>query len=125
MTSPEAITYVFYGQDEPSLKEKLAEFIAASSDPGTADLNTSRLDGASATISEIESAARAMPFLAERRLVLVQNLTTSAGGRATIEELGPAISTLPDSTRLVFVETGLGDDDDGKRSAGRTQALKK
>jgi DNA polymerase-3 subunit delta len=132
MTSPTAITYVFYGQDEPGLTEKLAEFIAANSDPATADLNTLRLDGSGASLGEIENAARALPFLAETRLVLVDNLTASASGRAVIEQLGPAIQTLPDSTRLVFVETGLADDDHspsgdsaGKRGAGRTAALKK
>lgn len=126
MSSPTAITTVFYGQDEPSLKEKLAEFVAAHSDPSTADLNTSRLDGTSTSVAEIEAAARAMPFLAETRLVLVENITASASGRAAIEQLGPAISTLPDSTRLVFVETGLADEDgEGKRSAGRQGALRK
>lgn len=126
MSSPDAITHLFYGQDEPSLKEQLAEFIAASSDPATADLNTSRLDGSGISVAEIESAARAMPFLAETRLVLVSNLTGSASGRASIDALGPAIRTLPDSTRLVLVETGLADEDgEGKRSAGRAQALRK
>jgi DNA polymerase-3 subunit delta len=126
MSSPAAITHVFYGQDEPSLKEKLAEFVAANSDPATADLNTLRLDGGSISPAEIESAARSMPFLAETRLVLIENLTGSAAGRAAVETLGEAISSLPDSTRLVFVETGLADaDGEGKRSAGRSQALKK
>jgi DNA polymerase-3 subunit delta len=127
MTSPTAITHMFYGQDEPSLKDKLAEFIGENSEPATAQLNEMRLDGASTSLAEIETAARAMPFLGETRLVLIMNLTASAGGRALIEGLGATIGTLPDSTRLIFVETGLADDDgeERKRGAGRSQALKK
>jgi hypothetical protein len=61
------------------------------------------------------------------RLVIVDNLSASANGRAVIDQMSDVLPTLPDWTRLVFVETGPEDDDagDGKRFAGRPQALKK
>jgi len=128
MSSPTPVAYIFYGHDEPTLKEKLDELIQKSTNPASADLNMSRLDGRTASVGEIEMAARSLPFLADVRLVLVENLTESASGRAAVEHVGGMIPTLPDSTRLIFLETGRSEDDGdsgGKRSAGRQQALKK
>jgi DNA polymerase-3 subunit delta len=128
MASPTPVVYVYYGQDEPTLKEKLAELRRQQSDPSLADLNMSRLDGRTVTIGDIESAARALPFMADVRLVIVDNITDSANGRTVIDQVGGLIEGLPDSTRLIFVETGMYDEDSdsaGKRAAGRQQALKK
>jgi DNA polymerase III subunit delta len=38
------------------------------------DLNTTRLDGRSATLAEVENACSTLPFLSERRLVIVEGL---------------------------------------------------
>ncbi len=129
MASPTPVAYLFYGQDEPSLKEKLDDLIRRSTSPASADLNTSKMDGGVVTAGEIEAAARSLPFLAETRLVLVENLTETASGRAVVDQLAGLIPTLPDSTRLILVEAGRAEDDgdggDRKRAAGRLQALKK
>lgn len=130
MSSPTPIVYAFYGADEPTLKEKLKTFIAKAVDPATADLNTSKLDGSSAELGDIQSAASSLPFLAETRLVLVENITESNSGRAAIDELAKLIPTLPDWARVVFVETGMHDsnsdtDSARKRKTSRRSALKK
>lgn|SRR5574341_342444 len=130
MASPTAIVYVFYGDDEPTLKGQLAEFCVGLFDPSLADLNTTRLDGVEIQPGQIEAAAGALPFLAETRLVLVDNLTESATGREVIERLGEILPGLPDSTRLVLVESGLesraqDSQSDQKRRATRRAALKK
>jgi DNA polymerase III subunit delta len=129
MPSPTPVVYAFYGQDQPTLKERLDDLVGKSTDPASADLNISKLDGRSVTSGEIESAARSLPFLGETRVVIVENLTDSASGRAVIDTLGELVPTLPDSTRLIFLETNAASEDvDGggsKRGAGRAQALKK
>lgn len=129
MSSPTPIVYVFHGGDEPTLKEKLKAFIAKAVDPATADLNTSKLDS-SAELGQIQSAASSLPFLAETRLVLIDNMTESNSGRAAIDELAKLLPTLPAWARVVFVETGLqdsnGDTDSArKRKTSRRSALKK
>jgi DNA polymerase-3 subunit delta len=43
-------------------------------DPALADLNTAHLDGRRTTVAEIQNACDALPFLAERRLVVVEGL---------------------------------------------------
>lgn len=131
MSSPTPVTYLFCGQDELTLREQLAAFCNEMSDPATADLNTTRFQGATAQIADISAAAGALPFLADLRLVLVENLTDSANGRALIEPLPEVLTRLPDTTRLIFVETGLTADSpadspaERKHKAARTQTLKK
>lgn len=128
MASPIPVTYIFCGQDVPSLRERLSDFCTSLAEPSSLELNTTKFDGKTVTAGEIEAAARSAPFLAEMRLVIVENLSSSANGRAVIDQMSDMLVTLPDWTRLVFVETGPEDDDygdGGKRFAGRPQALKK
>ena len=80
-------------------------------DPGMAELNTAQFDGKLATPPEVVAAACAMPFLADKRLVIVEGmltwLTRKGGGKtakADLDYLVAALPTLPDSARLVFVE---------------------
>lgn len=129
--SPAAIAYVFHGEDTPALKEHLNAFVGELlGDPTTADLNTTRLEGETIQPGEIESAAGALPFLADVRLVLVNNLTLSGTGRDLVKSLPDLLPTLPDTARVIFVETGLkGQSQDSpaeqKRKAARRSALKK
>ena len=101
-------------------------------DPEMAALNTLRLDGRSATVSELRNACDALPFLAERRLVIAEGLlarlAAPARGRGKTAELvqvedgaeeaqlspevakGQAkmllayLDEVPESTELVFLE---------------------
>lgn len=123
MSSPEPVAYVFHGQDEPTLKDRLAAFCAEHTDPATADLNLTRLDGSTVQAGDIEAAAGALPFLADWRLVLVENLTASAGGRAVIDKVPEIISSLPGWARLVFVETHF--TGDSSQLTARRRALRK
>nr|MBN1228288.1 DNA polymerase III subunit delta [Anaerolineae bacterium] len=108
--SPEPVAYLFYGQDEPALKERLAAFTDAFTDPASADLNTVQLDGRTSQLGELRSAAGTLPFLADLRVVIVENLTETPGGRDIIGELPELLPDIPDSTRIAFVEIGLDGD---------------
>jgi DNA polymerase-3 subunit delta len=131
MNSPTPVVYVYYGQDEPTLKEHLSDFCARQLDPSIAALNMAQLDGNTMEWSELELAAKTSPFLADVRLVLVNNLTNFPNGRALLDRLPDLITSLPNWSRLLFVEMGLRDEapDDSpaeqKRKAVRLQALKK
>ena len=101
-------------------------------DPEMAELNTTRLDGRTSTVSELRNACDTLPFLAERRLVIAEGLLTRlaapAKGRgkaaegATVEDgveetpLSPEaakgqakvllayLDEVPESTELVLFE---------------------
>ncbi len=129
-TSPEPVVYLYHGQDEPRLKEALDAFCAKVVDPSTADLNTTRLEGKTLTLADIQAAAGAFPFIADKRLVLVTNLTESSNRKELVDGLDQVFAGLPEWTRLVFIETGLQSHSqdsqaEGRRKTARKQILKK
>lgn len=130
MNSLAPVVYLYYGHDEPSLKDHLTSFCVEISDPSTVDLNTTRLDGKTVQLGDIESSAGTLPFLADVRLVLVENLTEASNRNDMLDRLAEVIAATPDWTRLIFVETGLqgysqDSHADQKRKAARRRALKK
>ncbi len=100
--------YIFHGEDTFSCAEALAEFKAKMGDPAMVDLNTTRLDGHSVDMAGLIHHCDTMPFMSDRRLVVVQGLLErlSKQGEAEYEAaLVNYLPTLPETTRLVFVET--------------------
>lgn len=108
--------YVFYGDDEFSRSEALADFKARMGDPVMADLNTTHLDGRKVTFGELAHACDAIPFMAQVRLVIVENLLTRLTGKRPgggqipqrdqkfLKDLLAYLPRLPETTRLAFVE---------------------
>ena len=124
--------YILHGDDEYSLNEQLAALRArlAGGDEAMAQLNTTVLDGRRLTMGELRHATDAIPFLADRRLVIVHGLLgylvpqkkgrgrdredaeesdvqtegLSAARKAFLDELSAYLPKLPDTTRLAFVE---------------------
>jgi DNA polymerase-3 subunit delta len=114
MAQPSPTFYVFHGADEFTRAETLADFKRRLGPPDTVDLNTTLLDGRSLTLAELRHACDAIPFLAEKRLVIVDGLLTrlssrkgrelSTAQRQTLTALADYVLRLPATTRLVFVE---------------------
>jgi len=108
------VFYIFHGEDEFSRSEELARLRAklAEGDRAMADLNTTVLDGNKVTMGELRHACDAIPFLSERRLVIVHGLLSRLGGGrkggssqdAYLKELAAYLPQLPPTTRLIFVE---------------------
>jgi DNA polymerase-3 subunit delta len=118
------VFYIFHGEDEFSRSEELAQLRArlAAGDPSMAELNTTTMDGNRLTLSELRHACDTIPFMADRRLVIVHGLLerlaargkgrgqqasqgeSSARNRAFLEELAAYLPGLPPTTRLIFVE---------------------
>jgi len=109
--------YVFHGPDELSRTETLARLKAQMGDPAMAELNTTVLDGQSLTLGELQQACDALPFLSDRRLVIVKNYLIRLGGRGTsrssgkdkgerdtLTALADYLPTMPHTARLIFVE---------------------
>lgn len=106
--------YVFHGDDEFTRSEAVAELKARLGDPAMADINTTHLDGRSLTMSELIHACDAIPFMGERRLVIVENLLQRfdprKGGRSEADQqlvkaLRGYLPQLPETTRLICVES--------------------
>ena len=114
--------YVFHGDNELERSELVDDFKRKVGDESVRDLNVSVLDGRKLTLGELQHTADAIPFLADKRLVIVDGLLTRLAGRRTTgedgDEAAPSSSAkdflnglleylphLSESTRLVFVES--------------------
>lgn len=105
--------YLLYGPDAFTIRETVASMRARlAEEDAAAGLNDTTLDGRGATLGEVRAAADALPFLGERRLVVVEGMLARCQGRAAegrqlAEALEAYLPQVPRSTRLVFVDGAL------------------
>ena len=110
--------YVLHGEDTFSSNEFLRRLLEAVGPPDLRDSNAASFEAGAFTIERFGAAAMAMPFLAERRLVVVRGLMGAAEGqgrgrrgqdRAAGVQAGLAdlLRQLPPTTDAVFLEGKL------------------
>lgn len=114
MTKPKPTFYVFHGEDEFTRSETLTSFKRRLGPSDTVSLNTTVLDGRGLTLGDLRHACDAIPFLADKRLVIVQGLLTTLVPRKgqnlseprqkLLDALIDYLPHLPPTTRLVFVD---------------------
>ncbi|MCE7939577.1 MAG: hypothetical protein DYG90_13560, partial [Chloroflexi bacterium CFX6] len=107
--------YIFHGDDAFSIGEAVRGLRRRliESDP-MADLNYAELDGRSLSAADLRTAVDTLPFVGDRRVVVVHGLLARCNPRGGEGEgrkgLADAIVALlpgmPPTTRLVFAETG-------------------
>lgn len=95
--------YLFHGDDKHSQKERLEATLAKLGDPAMLDLNTTRFEG-KMEFSALRQACDAVPFLAKRRVVIVEGLLGAKPGREFLDKLYDYLPTMPDTARLFFLE---------------------
>ena len=111
--------YLIYGDDSLSVGEMLASLRADAGSDELYDVSTTTLDGASVSLAELEAAWSTMPFLADKRTVMVRGLLArmergrgggSARSRGIEDEwmdIGERIAHIPESTELIFVDAAV------------------
>jgi len=114
--------YIFHGEDEFTRAEELAKLKEKLGDPAIVSLNTTVLDGRKVNLTALIQACDALPFMANRRLVIVEDFWSrfepregsrakeqqakiSAADAAFIKGLLGYLPRLPETTRLVFIES--------------------
>ena len=106
--APVPTVYILHGGDFLRQKQQLERFRSQMGSEETASLNIHEFDGETCSVSEILAAATVVPFLSERRLVIVRGLlhqlTQRGRNNKSIDLLLDALPNLPAFTRLVFVE---------------------
>lgn len=112
--------YLLHGPDELGRSEALA-LLRAAVPLDFAAMNITRLDGRRLKLEALVAACEAMPFLAERRLVVVTDALKHIRAGKEREELRDYLETVPSSCDLVFVET----EDVDRRSILYTQLKKR
>lgn len=107
MTDPSAhnkpAVFILQGDDSLAIKEFIDALCARLGDPGLVDLNTTRLDGRTCTEEEIKSSLYSLPFLAEKRLVILTHPLSRFSGEAMQRRFAALCDQSPDTSLLVLV----------------------
>jgi DNA polymerase-3 subunit delta len=124
MTESKPVVYIFHGDDEFAIGAALAGIEAQMGDPSSAQMNTTYLDGRALDLDELVRATRAMPFLAERRLVVLKDPLGSLKSSTIRDKFKDILESVPPTTALVIqISRPLVDPRD--RRKGRTHWLEK
>ncbi len=115
--------YILSGQDDFSLAESLEEIKRGIIDQALLAVNTTILDGQQMTLDQLRTVAETLPFLAERRLVIINGLLERfetkgkpsrqrkvadvATQQNDYKSLAACISKIPDSTILVLIDSNI------------------
>lgn len=103
MAKAKPTVYLLYGDDPLAMQEAVAKLRAQLGDAAAADLNFRRFNARTLDLLELEGACMAMPFLAERRLILVENCELLKNSGPAMKRLLDLLPRLPPSTALVFL----------------------
>lgn len=96
---------VLHGENELELEEALRELREAVGDAAAQSMNVIVLDGRRVSPAELQAACAAVPFLAARRLIIIEGMFARERRRAREENaLLEALSAVPPTTWLVLVE---------------------
>ncbi len=113
------LLYVLFGEDDYSLKQFLAEIKRGVGDEASLIANTTNLDGQKMTLDQLRSVCETVPFLAEKRLVIVEGLlgrfetrgkpkrkkaARSAGRGSDYKSIAEYVSRIPQFTILAIVD---------------------
>ncbi|MCX7911579.1 MAG: DNA polymerase III subunit delta [Dehalococcoidales bacterium] len=113
--------HVLVGEDDYSIHEAIEEIKRGIGDPSGLLSNSTTLDGRTVTAEELQGACSTVPFLAEKRLVVVEGLLARyeepSSERRKVREKEPsdikkvvaAIRALPPFTELVLVDGAVKD----------------
>ena len=101
MTNPAPVVYILHGDDEFAVNQFVSGLKAKVEDSGMAVMNITRLDGRTNSFEEIQSAVSAIPFLAERRIVILIHPLSKQNLEDRLRSL---LDEVPQSTAFVLVE---------------------
>ncbi|HHU79642.1 MAG TPA: DNA polymerase III subunit delta [Clostridiales bacterium] len=102
--------YLLHGPEEFTKEEALSQIIEKLVPASYRDLNYLILDGTETTADDIIAASETLPFMADRRLVVVKNYSGLSSGKSDDEaRLKKYLENIPDSTCLIFYQRGSAD----------------
>jgi len=100
-----------YGEDSYRSRQKLNQIKEKFKKSDPSNINLTVLDGEKAGSEDIKKAVQAVPFLAKKRLVIVENLLTKNKSKTLPDELINYIKKkIPETTVIVFWEEGSPDE---------------
>ncbi len=105
MSEAVPVVYLLHGDDDFGMAEFIHSMIEKMGDRSMAEMNTTRFDQGSFSLESLQAAVSAMPFLAARRLVIVEDVSRRLTLKAEKEKFTALLETLPPTTALVLMES--------------------
>jgi len=102
------LIYLFYGDDELSILEATQDLIRNVGTDDLRDHNVIRLDKQSINPVDLTASVSAVPFLSERRLVIVNEFFSKTKGKKQVkgwENLSQIVKNIPPTNDLLFRES--------------------
>jgi DNA polymerase-3 subunit delta len=99
--------YLLHGDDSLAQAEFLDRMIEKQGDPSNVAMNTQRFSTEAADFGDVAQACAALPFLAERRIVILERPARWAEDADRWARLQSLLESLPASTALVLIEPAL------------------
>ena len=106
MAEEKPIVYILRGDDREAIESHIRTFSGNLGAPDMAEMNTTRLEGQNSTINNLKNAALSLPFLTERRMVIVEDASRRFEGKEREKERAEFLSlldTLPQTTALILI----------------------
>ncbi|TFH37682.1 MAG: DNA polymerase III subunit delta [Anaerolineales bacterium] len=104
MTDLAPTIYLLYGNDEFGMAEFIQSMKQKLGDDSTIAMNFSRFNASDLVWSELESAASSMPFLASRRMIVLDQAERVQKKKETLERLLRLLDQIPPSTAFLLLE---------------------
>lgn len=101
--SEKPVVYLLHGDDTFAMAHVVDGLYHHMSDPNTAEMNTTRLDGRLASLEDLRNAVFAMPFLSDRRLVILSNPLARLEAESAQKRFTDILDRLPETTALVLL----------------------
>ncbi len=106
MANPKPTVYLLYGDDELAMADFIARLREKLGDASTADLNTVRYAAESTDLGTLAAACASAPFLAPRRLVILERPAALLGAEGARGRFFDLLDSLPSTTALVLAQPG-------------------
>jgi DNA polymerase-3 subunit delta len=103
IVSETPVVYILHGDDEYAIADFIKAMEAKMGEQTIAEMNTTRIDGSTFSLDALVSATHAMPFLADRRLVVLNDPLRHMKSKVLREKLLNALDTIPETTALALV----------------------
>ena len=122
-------SYIFCGLDEELIKEGINLIVNTTIDTSLLDLNYIRLDGLTTTFDEIMNACETMPFMGDKKVVVVYRAgflkdKTDATGTKLYNEILKYLKDLPPYTVLIMYYL-FNDKRDTPKKSNKLKSLEK
>ncbi len=96
--------YLLYGDDDLAVHEFIMQLHERLGDPSTADMNTQQFLSKGLDLGAFEETCNALPFIAPRRLVLLDHVEDLPPDETWRERFFSILTSLPPTTALVLAE---------------------